>query len=292
MGDWSDPSFVAKLLAAGRTPWRPEAAKSPRRGALAAALAGLPPPPRSSSSSRPASVSIGDCQTFTTAALSRPVTVNAGRVLPWIHDLAVGEGREIRAAFLYNDLHGFSKTVATSGVETSFSLLQVFVELMSRITSHYAGSVVDCAGDRILAVFSRAAKDMSAAPIHEAVTAGLWMQTVMERVIAPAFQTVGLPRLSATIGIDYGLVTAGCVGLRNNKRFVFFGDAANNASKLQESGAGGETVLAPFVYKYRPTYLQQANGWWPVFDRDPSGRDRIRVQQRFDDSSVSPPPAG
>jgi hypothetical protein len=45
-----------------------------------------------------------------------------GRVLPTIEDLAVMEGRKIRAAFVYSDLHGFSKLVATQ-VENKSILL-------------------------------------------------------------------------------------------------------------------------------------------------------------------------
>jgi hypothetical protein len=41
---------------------------------------------------------------------------------------------------------------------------------------------------------------------------------------------------------------------------VFFGDAANRAAKLQEEGAGGETVISPLVFQYRPTYLN--DGTW------------------------------
>src|SRR5437879_5068880 len=45
--------------------------------------------------------------------LKRKATVTAGRVLPSIEDPSVMEGRRIRAAFVYCDLNGFTKLVAT-----------------------------------------------------------------------------------------------------------------------------------------------------------------------------------
>jgi class 3 adenylate cyclase len=79
-------------------------------------------------------------------------------------------------------------------------------------------------------------------------------------VIGPAFAGGGLGQLSLGIGIDYGEAVVGCVGIRNNKRIVLFGDAANYAAKLQEIAAAGETVLSPDADARRPSYLN--NGTW------------------------------
>jgi hypothetical protein len=165
-------------------------------------------------------------------ARKRPF-INQGRVLPKLDDLSIGEGRKLNAAFLYNDLSGFSKLVATLPTSTSFSLMQAFLELMSRVTTYFSGTVVDCAGDRVLSVFHRGAADFSFDPAREAITAALWMQVIVQRVIAPAFAEKGVQNTSVAIGVDYGAVTIGCVGIRNNKRLVFFGDGE---SSCQASG--------------------------------------------------------
>jgi adenylate cyclase len=214
----------------------------------------------------------------------KKIELNAGRILPKIEDLAIGEGRKIRAAFVYCDLHGFSKIVASKSTETSLRLLQVFVEFMGRITSFYDGALVDCAGDRTLSVFYTAENDLSPEPVQRAVTAALWMQTIIQRVIAPQFRPVGLlPDVSAAIGIDYGSVVAACVGYRNNKRFVFLGDAANRAAKLQEDGQGNEIVMSDVAFILRPNFLNGST-WHPVNDGN-----RVRLQQRFADNVETPP---
>jgi len=144
--------------------------------------------------------------------------------------------------------------------------------------------VVNCAGDRILSVFDRTEHDVSPKPIREAVTAALWMQTVLQRVVAPELRKLGvLEDVSAAMGIDYGPVIAGCVGIRNNKHFEFFGDAANNAAKLQEAGTGGEIVISSLAYLFRPDFLN--NGTWYAIDE----RNLVRLRQRFADNVINPP---
>jgi adenylate cyclase len=216
--------------------------------------------------------------------LRKKIEVNPGRVLPRIEDLAVLEGRKIRAAFLYSDLHGFTKIVASKPPQITLLLHQAFVELLSRITTHYGGSVVNCAGDRILSVFDRAENDTSPDPIHDAITAALWMQTILQRVVAPELRNMGvIGDLRAAMGIDYGPVVAGCVGIRNNKHFEFFGDAANNAAKLQETGTGSEIIVSSFAYLHRPHFLCHET-WHPVDEGN-----HVRLTQRFADSVVDPP---
>ena len=214
----------------------------------------------------------------------RKVTLNGGRVLPTIDDLAILEARKVRAAFLYSDLHGYTKIVASTPTRQSVLLMQAFVEFLVRITTHYGGSVVDCAGDRILSVFSRPETDRSPDPVREAITAALWAQTVLQKVIAPEFKKIGLPGdVSAAMGIDYGPVAATCVGIRNNKRFIFSGDAANNAAKLQDMGHGGEIVISSSAYHFKPSFLDGVS-WRPSFMGD-----RVHLSQIFVDGVTEPP---
>jgi class 3 adenylate cyclase len=215
--------------------------------------------------------------------LKRNATVSAGRVLPGIEDLAVMEGRRVRAAFVYSDLHGFTKLVATQPENKSFVFLDTFVHVASKLTSYYSGQVMDCAGDRVLSVFQRQPSNLSNEPVEDAVTFALWLQTVFNKVIGPAFGTKdGLGQLSLGIGIDYGEAVVGCVGIRSNKRIVFFGDAANYAAKLQEIAGAGETVLSPDADARKPPYLN--NGTWDVRrERLSDGKIILRTTNIFAD---------
>lgn len=222
--------------------------------------------------------------------LARKADVSQGRALPGIDDLAVMEGRKIRAVFVYSDLHGFTKLVATQPENKSFVFLHTFVEMATRLTKHYNGEVMDVAGDRVLSVFHRAATDHSHDPAEDAVTFALWFQTIFAKVIAPAFAGGGLGQLSLGIGIDYGDAIVGCVGIRNNKRIVFFGDAANNAAKLQEMAGPGETVLSAMANGLKPSYLSHPS-WTPTYERVANNVIVIRYHQIFAAAGDSPPKA-
>jgi adenylate cyclase len=229
-------------------------------------------------------------QSLVNDLLKRKPNVAAGRSLPGIEDLAVMDGRRVRATFVYSDLHGFTKLVATQPVDKSFVFLHTFVEMATRLTKHYNGEVMDVAGDRVLSVFHRPSTDLSNEPVEDAVTFALWFQTIFDKVIGPAFAGGGLGQLSLGIGIDYGDAVIGCVGIRNNKRIVFFGDAANNAAKLQEMAGAGETILSAMTIYKRPTYLNHQS-WTPTYEKLVNGVIIVRFRQVFLVNGSNPPKA-
>jgi class 3 adenylate cyclase len=194
------------------------------------------------------------------------------------------EGRQIQAAFVYTDLDSFTKIVATQPGSSSFVLLQAVVKLVTLVTSHYSGSVVDCAGDRLLSVFHRPAKDCSWEPVQQAVTAAFWIHTVLHST-APVFAGHGIVNPTVGIGIDYGPAVVGCVGIRNNKRLIFLGDAANNAARLQDLASAGQTVLSFEAYLRKPPYM---NSWQMIQEADERVVYRYRTDWRFADDTRPP----
>lgn len=242
---------------------------------------GTPSPPPAFPS-KPASTpgEIEWCRSIVRALLKYKTAVKPGIVLPTVDDLAVMEGRRIRAAFVYSDLHGFTKLVGTQPENKSFVFLHTFIEISNRLTKLYKGEVMDVAGDRVLSVFHRPSSDLSKEPVEDAVTFALWLQTVFNKVIGPAFAGDGLGQLSLGIGVDYGEVVVGCVGIRGNKRIVFFGDPANNAAKLQDIAGPGETVLSSVANLIRPGYLA-GDTWNPRLETLSDGRAILRISQIF-----------
>jgi class 3 adenylate cyclase len=242
-----------------------------------------PPPP-----SAPPAHSINWFKNVMTLHLKNKVELKAGRVLPNIDDLAIMEGRHINAAFVYSDLHGFTKLVATQPTGKSFVLLNAFVAVTNYITKHYNGQVMDCAGDRLLSVFHRVSTDNSNEPVEDAITAAFWLQTIFNKVISPRFGEAGMPNLSLGIGVDYSSAVVGCVGIRNNKRLVFFGDAANHAAKLQEMAGTGETILSTRAFGRQPSYLR-SESWKPKYEKMPNGEIIVRHNQMFAANDDQPP---
>jgi adenylate cyclase len=180
----------------------------------------------------------------------------------------------------YSDLHGFTKLVASQPENKSFVFLHAFVEMATRLTKHYNGEVMDVAGDRVLSAFHRTPTNFSKEPVEDAITFALQLQTIFNQVIGPAFVGDGLGQLSVGVGIDYGEAVIGCVGIRNNKTIVFFGDAANNAAKLQEIAGAGETVLSAIADLMKPAYLNHES-WTPSLEKLANGAFVLRIRQIF-----------
>lgn len=197
-------------------------------------------------------------------ALSQAVEgdITDGRVLPSLDNISLASGRKLKAAILYNDLKGFTQLVAGLPKKKTLSILHAFVSEMTRVTSEYGGEVIDCAGDRIMAVFWRPHNNNDSQPIYDAVCCGFWMQTVMERAFKDVLIKKGLPPVSCGIGIDYGDVIVTRVGIRNRNKLVLLGNAANFAAKLEDDTAAGQTIISPVVYNNRPFFMTADKGWF------------------------------
>ncbi|MBI3934446.1 MAG: adenylate/guanylate cyclase domain-containing protein [Acidobacteria bacterium] len=204
------------------------------------------------------------------AELSKTATgrITQGRELPDPEQLGLADGRKLNTAILYNDLHRFTALVSSHPKEITLLVLDSFVSEMTRITSLCNGTVVDCAGDRIMAAFCKPSGDGSTKPIEDAVRCAFWMQTVVSKALNPVLSQRGLPPLSCGIGIEYGEVLVARVGVRNRNKLVFLGHAANWAAKLQDLAQDGETILSQTAYKYRPSYMTVANSWFFKFEPD------------------------
>jgi len=219
------------------------------------------PPPVPATPPAPSKPDLDFIRKFVADTARQKAEVKDGRVMPSIDDLAIMEGRRVNAAFVYSDLHGFTKLIATQPENKSFVFLHTFVEVASRLTKFHEGQVVDCAGDRVLSVFHRSPGDHSHEPVRDAINFALYLQTAFDRVIGPAFASGGLGQLSLGIGIDYGPAVVGCVGIRNGKKIVFLGEPANRAAKLQEKAGACETIWSFDVEYRKPSYLAAVNGW-------------------------------
>jgi len=196
-------------------------------------------------------------------ALSQAVDgdISNGRVLPSSDDIVLADGRKLKAAILYNDIKGFTQLVAGAPKRKTLAILHAFVSEMTRVAIQFDGEVVDCAGDRIMAVFWRPHNSNDLQPIYDAICCGFWMQTVMQRAFQEVLRTRGLPVVSCGIGIDYGEVIVTRVGIRNRNKLVLLGNVANYAAKLEDGAVSGQTIISPVVYNNRPSFMAVNNGW-------------------------------
>ena len=202
--------------------------------------------------------------------LSRATTcdITDGRGLPAADTLGLAEGRKLKAAILYCDIRGFTSAVFNNPNRKMLLVLDAFVSEMARITADFNGSLVDCAGDRIMSVFARPHNDSTAKPIQEAVVCAFWMQTIVQKVLNAHLTEKRLPNINCGVGIDYGSVVVGRVGIRNKNKLVVLGNPANFAAKLEDKAAPGEVNVSKIVFENRPEHMKTRAEW--VFTPKPT----------------------
>lgn len=132
-----------------------------------------------------------------------------------------------RVACLHADVSGYCRLIATD-VTATVRTLVAYRAVMVRAVATHGGSVVDTAGDSLLATFPSATS---------ALTCALEIQREVER------RNARLPRsrrMQFRVGIDLGdaLFEAGRP----------YGDCVNTAARIQELAPPGEIYVAGAAY--------------------------------------------
>jgi adenylate cyclase len=190
----------------------------------------------------------------------RPTPAMPGRVIPEPDDLAIGTGRQLRAAVLFTDISGFSGRPSGSGEEQQFLLkvLNLYFSEMIRICEEYGGSVEKNTGDGLMAYFEDNSGDPPEGGCKRAVAAALTMLYVTENAINPVLVSSNTLPIKFRVGIDYGLVTIAQLGAaRRFGGLVAIGATANIASKMLDEAAPGDIFIGEDVHKNLPAHWKQ-----------------------------------
>lgn len=129
---------------------------------------------------------------------------------------------------LYADVHGYTGLVERDEAGTVARLARS-LRLIRRLAGDYGGSVVNTAGDGLVAVFES---------VHQALHFALEMQQELSR---DAAWTGGAEPIAYRIGISIGEVFAGSDGV--------YGHSVNLAARIQSFAAPGGVCITEAVYR-------------------------------------------
>lgn len=140
------------------------------------------------------------------------------------------EGPEEKAAILFIDIVGSARLSETLPPRKILRVLQRFHALMAMLVKANGGRVVNFTGDGLVATF-----DGGGSPPRgpaDALHCALSMLHVLADWSAER-RAHGKPPISAGVGIHYGAVVIGLIGIRGDVQRAVFGDSVNVAKRLE-----------------------------------------------------------
>lgn len=207
----------------------------------------------------------------------RPIPVAPGRIVPDPDELAIGTGRQLKAAIMFTDISGFSARPSGASDEQQFLLnvLNLYFSEMIRVCEEYGGTVEKNTGDGLMAYFEDNTGDPPETGCKRAIAAALTMFYVTQNAINPVLLRSNTQPIEFRVGIDYGPVTIAQLGAaRRFGGLVAIGATANIASKMLEEAGPGDLFIGEDVHKQLPVrWMQYSNlakfttGWCYVPSR-------------------------
>lgn len=141
-------------------------------------------------------------------------------------------GNRVKATILFSDLRGFTSMSEALPPDEVVSVLNEYLERMTRTIMGNGGDINEYIGDAILAVFHEPEG------ARRAVLSALLMQDQLELLRQKRTGTV-LATLRMGIGIHTGDVVEGNIGTAERVKFSVVGDTVNLAARIQDRSRDG-----------------------------------------------------
>lgn len=148
-------------------------------------------------------------------------------------------GEEKQVAILFSDIRGFT---AFSEAHLPYDVIHVLNRYFNRvgaIINKHGGQIDNFMGDGIMALFGI---DDTPDPTLRAVRAGVEMIAAVE-AMQPYFEAQFKTNFRIGVGIHYGEVVLGVVGVGERRRLTAIGDAVNLASRIESANKDAGTDL-------------------------------------------------
>jgi adenylate cyclase len=161
-----------------------------------------------------------------------------------------GEKRKI--TIVMSDLRGFSAISERLPPEQVVKLLNLYLEAMTEIISHYGGLINQVIGDGMVIFFG--ALNQRSDDAERGVACAIAMQLEME-IVNQRNQSLGLPTIEMGIGINTGEVIVGNIGSLKHTQFTAIGSDVNLAARIESSSVGGQVLVSQILLDEVPHLL-------------------------------------
>jgi adenylate cyclase len=156
--------------------------------------------------------------------------------------------QKLGVVILYVDIDGSTKMSMALSPDKFATILHVFSQEMSLVTSEYGGYVLKYVGDAIIALF--AAEYDSSQASKNAVDCAKDMQRIIKECINPELAARQLPELSVKMSIDYGYVQVVLYGKSIDRSHIdIVGSSISMAAKMIPLAKTWQIVIGQSMYE-------------------------------------------
>jgi len=190
------------------------------------------------------------------------------------HGVLSREPQLMDVTVLMSDIRGYSMIAEQVHASTLATMLSDHRRSMSEVVSKNQGTVMNFAGDAVMAVFG-APVPLEGHADH-AFRAAKQMQ-LSQMALNERWESQGLRTFALGIGLSTGEVAAGLLGSEDRMEYSVVGSAVNLAQRLQGWAAGSEIVIS------QPTYnsLQAPEAMHRLEPRRVKGTSREVVAYKY-----------
>ncbi len=153
----------------------------------------------------------------------------------------IGETEELEVTVLMSDIRGFTGIAERSDPSALAGQLNEHRAAMNRPLIDAGGTVMQFAGDSVMAVFGAPFPMRDHA--DRALAAARGMHAAQAEV-NESWDSQGLEHFGLGIGISTGPVAAALIGSEERLEYTVVGDIVNLTQRLQQWGEAGETVIS------------------------------------------------
>lgn len=156
--------------------------------------------------------------------------------------------QKVGVVILYVDIDGSTKMSITLSPDKFATILHVFSQEMSLVTSEYGGYVLKYVGDAIIALFP--AEYDSGQASKNAVDCAKDMRRIIKECINPELIVRGLPQLTVKMSIDYGDVQVVLYGKSIDRSHIdIVGSSISMAAKMIPLAKTWQVLIGQSMYE-------------------------------------------
>lgn len=163
-------------------------------------------------------------------------------------------GEQKKLAVMFADIESYTPFAERLPAYDVIHVLDRYFYLVGNVIKENSGRIIDYYGDGVLAVFGIKEEEN---PTFKAVKAGFEMFKALEK-LNPYLNRMYQRGFNIRIGMHYGQVIIGTIGIEDSRKFTVIGDAVNFASRIESTNKefGTRFLISQETYNHVKNHVE------------------------------------